>query len=262
MIVTLLSDYGYQDNYVGITKAVLYRLLPDARIIDIAHDITPHHLLQCAYLLSGSLYAFPPQTVHLSLFGVLYHIPPKVLLTQHNDQYIISADNGLLPLVGGQDPESRIYCCPEIPANYMEWIQIAAALIGQIEKETIDRSRLVPHQPDVYPVPLRPVIKDNSIDCNIVHIDRFGNVVLNLRKEEFERYSNNRKFRIVLRRNDYIESVSEHYASVQPEERLCLFNSSGFLEIAINQGDASKLLGLKLFDPRQVNYQSIKIEFL
>jgi S-adenosylmethionine hydrolase len=262
MIVTLLSDYGYQDNYIGITKAVLYRLLPDAHIIDIAHDITPHHLLQCAYLLSGSLYAFPAETVHLSLFGVMYQIPPKVLFTQHNNQYIISADNGLLPLISDQNSASPIYCCTEIPANYMEWLKIAAALAGQMGKGTIDWSHLVPYQPEVYPVPLRPVIKDNSIDCNIVHIDRFGNVVLNLRKEEFERYRNNRKFRIILHRNDVIESVSEHYASVQPEERLCLFNSSGYLEIAINQGDASKLLGLKLFDPRQVNYQSIKIEFL
>ncbi len=262
MILTLLSDYGYQDNYVGITKAILYQTLPDAHIIDISHNITPHHLLQCAYLLSGSLYAFPPQTVHLSLFGVLYRIPPKVLLTSYNDQYIISADNGLLPLIRDNEPESEIYCCREIPANYQEWIRMAATLAGHIGKEEMERSRLVPHHPDVYPVPLRPVIRDNSIDCNIVHIDRFGNVVLNLKKEEFEHYRNHRKFRIVLRRNDYIETISEHYSSVQPEERLCLFNSSGFLEIAINQGDASKLLGLKLFDPRQVSYQNVKIEFL
>lgn len=260
MMVSLISDYGYQDHYVGIAKALLYTQLSGITLIDISHDVTPHHLLQCAYLLSASMHAFPDDTVHLCLFGMMYTLPARVLIAKHKGQYIISADNGLLPLILKSD--EKIYAMPKVPDGFKEWINNACDLIKDINAQNLDWEKLIAYKPEIYAIPPKPVLKENSVECNVVHVDRFGNVVLNINKEEFEQYRAGRRFQIVLRRNEYIDTIHQHYADVVMDEKLCLFNEAGYLEIAMNQSSAANLLGLRLYDPRLSVYQHIKIEFL
>ncbi len=262
MIVSLLSDYGYQDNNVGIVKAKLLSQVSGVHIVDISHDVTQHHQLQCAYLLDASLTHFPPSTLHLCLFGTMYRQPAKVLITKFKDQFIISADNGVLSLFLDAQEAQAVYALPQIPATNKEWEQMAIELIKHLQTDTSNwHEHLVLHQIEEYVVPPKPILKNTSIECCVVHVDRFGNVVLNIKEHDFEHYRAGRKFKIVLPRKMYIDKISVNYSDVPNEEKLCRFNEAGYLEIAINKANAATLIGLSLYNANLLIYTTIKIDF-
>lgn len=260
MIITLLSDFGYQDNFIGVAKGVLLQRLPVARLIDLNHEVEPFHLLQCSYLLKSAYANFPARTVHLSLFDIMHRNPASLLVTEIDNQYIISADNGLLPLTFNTRL-GKVHVHDRIVGSYLEWLHLAADFIAGLEQTNFGIAHLSTLTPKVHPARLQPLVKDNAIECQVIHIDRYENVVINLTREEFEAQRKGRKFRVQIVR-DMLTHISKDYSDVPVSEKLCLFNSAGYMEIAINQGKASSLLGLRLHNERQLIYQNIKIEFL
>ncbi len=260
MIITLLSDFGYQDNFVAVAKGILLQHLPHAHLIDLNHSVEPFHLQQCSYLLKSAYLYFPAQTVHLSLFDIMRQVPASLLIAKVEEQYIISADNGLLPLTfeGNLD---LVYGDTAMATSYHDWLSMAALFIRRLELSGFQMDDLKPVVPAVAPVLQKVLIKQGAIECQVMYIDRYENVVVNLTKEEFEQHRKGRGFRLSFVR-DQISQISQYYTDVPVGEKLCLFNSSGFLEIAINQGKASSLLGLRLHNGRQLIYTNIKIEFL
>lgn len=260
MIITLLSDFGFQDNFIAVAKGVLLQKLPVARLIDLNHEVEPFHLLQCSYLLKSAYSDFPAGTVHLSLFDIMHHNPAALLVTKVGTQYIVSADNGLLPLTfDGILPV--VYTLPETVNSYLDWLYLAASFIERLDKGSLTLEDMDAAVPKVFPSSLKALIKENAIECQVIHIDRYENVVINLTQQQFEEQRMGRKFRISFVR-DTITQLSKSYADVSIGDKLCLFNSAGYMEIAINQGKASSLLGLRLHNERQLIYQNIKIEFL
>ena len=115
--------------------------------------------------------------------------------------------------------------------------------------------------------PLRPNFSDNWIEGQIIYIDHFENIVLNITREQFETHRKGRAFRIIFKRDEVIDKISENYSDVPEGEKVALFNASGYLEIAINKGNAAGLFGLQGF--RQTNasqqnrlfYQTARIFF-
>src|SRR6185369_14036371 len=98
---------------------------------------------------------------------------------------------------------------------------------------------------------LRPLLSSDWIEGQILFIDNFENIVVNITKEEFEEQRKGRSFHIVFKRDEVIDKISETYADVQESEKLALFNSAGYLEIAINKGNAAGLFGLQGFSEKQ-----------
>jgi S-adenosylmethionine hydrolase len=261
MIITLLSDFGYQDNFIAVAKGVLLQKLPVARLIDLNHEVEPFHLLQCSYLLKSAYSNFPANTVHLSLFDIMHQNPASLLVTRVQNQFVVGADNGLLPLTFNGQIET-VYALPDTVTSYIDWLHLAANYIEQLQQNDFRIGEMKTVSPKVHPMQLQPLIKENGIECQVIHIDRYENVVINITRDEFESLRKGRRFRIAFMRNEAVTQISDNYSDVAPGEKLCLFNSAGFLEIAINQGKASSLLGLRLYNERQLIYQNIKIEFL
>jgi S-adenosylmethionine hydrolase len=118
---------------------------------------------------------------------------------------------------------------------------------------------------------LRPLLDNNWIEGQIIFIDNFENVIVNITHEQFEEQRKGRSFRIVFKRDEVIDRISESYADVNEGEKLALFNSAGYLEIAINKGNAAGLFGLKGFSEKarqvsnmiqsQLLYQTIRVYF-
>jgi S-adenosylmethionine hydrolase len=118
---------------------------------------------------------------------------------------------------------------------------------------------------------LRPLLDNNWIEGQIIFIDNFENVIVNITHEQFEEQRKGRSFRIVFKRDEMIDRISESYADVSEGEKLALFNSAGYLEIAINKGNAAGLFGLKGFSEKasqvsnmlqnQLPYQTIRVYF-
>lgn len=260
MTITLLSDFGYQDNFVGVAKGILLQALPQAQIIDLSHEVMPFHILQCSYFLKSAYGKFPPGTLHLSLFDIIHHKPSIFLVAKIKDQILVSADNGLLPLTFGSELK-KTYSNQLGAASYMDWMHNVASFILEWEQNDFSFAELAEIQPKSGPLKLAPFESHNSLECQIIHVDRYGNVVINLSREDFERFGKSRGFQIHFSRNNSINQLSRDYADVPEGEKVCFFNSGGFLELAINKGSAAQLFGLTLTSNQQLIYQKIKIEF-
>jgi S-adenosylmethionine hydrolase len=116
--------------------------------------------------------------------------------------------------------------------------------------------------------PLRPLLSDNWMEGQILFIDHFENIIVNITHDQFEEQRKGRSFKIIFKRDEIINVISETYANVKEGEKLALFNSAGYLEIAINKGNAAGLFGLQGFSEKSQNqqtrlfYQTVRIQFL
>ena len=104
-------------------------------------------------------------------------------------------------------------------------------------------------------------IIDNTVECHVVHIDRYENVVINLTRQQFDEIGQGRPFRIQFMRDEEIKQLSTHFNNVSEGQKLCRFNATGFMEIGINRGKAASLFGFKLFREGHFIYNTIKINF-
>ena len=262
MLVTLLSDFGNKDNAVAIAKGLMLKVNPGARLIDLSHEVAPYNLLQCSYLLMSAFRNFPAHTFHVSMFDIMHQVPAELLLIQVADQFIITADNGLLSYSFPDEP-LEVFRYHKSAETYIEWLELTAEWIKEISSQNfeLDSASAQIHKPQIEIAPIQPVVKERQIECHVIHIDRFGNVVLNLSKKRFEDLRAGRDFTIRIPRNTPINRFSKNYIDVPEGERLGLFNSAGYLEIAIREGSAAQLLGLELFKKDQLIYNVVHIDF-
>lgn len=260
-VIALLSDLGYNDTGVAKTKGVLMEKLPHMQLVDVTHNITPYYLQQAAYLLASSVEDLPPGSFHLLLFDMYYAPELKMLLAEWNGRKILAPDNGVLPLAfPGKDMATRLCYTMDDTGSRAAWITAAADIISRLQNTDMDGAGYAPYVALSPTGQFQPFITANSIDGHVIHIDNFGNVVLNITKSEFEQVAAGRNFTVNFIR-ETVSTISNHYNSVNKYDKLCRFNSAGYMEIAINKGNAAELFGLKLKRPEQLVYTTIKIEF-
>ena len=272
-LITLTSDIGEQDYLVGAVKGRLLRMDPDFRIVDITHKLSPFNYPQAAYVCRNAIKNFPEFTFHIVLVNLFESKPEQLLLAFHRDQYLICADNGLLEMILEEKPDMVIGVPLEKTAikNTLYCIDVAAKAIIQLSNgEPIDRIG-VPDASYIEKNPLRPTQGEDWIEGQIIFIDNFENVIVNITQEQFEQQRKGRRFKIVFKRDEIIERISGSYADVPQGEKLVLFNSAGYMEIAINKGNAAGLFGLKGYNEssqamssmvqNRLFYQTVKVYF-
>lgn len=266
-LLTLTSDIGSPDFLVGAVKAQLLHQNPEFRIIDISHNIPPFNYLQAAYVCRSAIRHFPDFTYHLILVNLFEKKPEQLLLAFHKNHYLLCADNGLLSMILEEKPEIIIGLPinPTADKTMLGLSKVMGRAVNQLAKgEPVQRIG-VPDVPYMEMRHLQPKVEENSIDGQIIFIDSFENVIVNITREQFEAERKGRSFRIVFRRNEAIDRISESYADVPAGEKLALFNSAGYLEIAVNKGNAAGLFGLSGFTPKQLqgqlSYQTVRVYF-
>ena len=255
-LITLTSDIGEQDFLAGAIKGQLLQANKKFTIVDITHTLSPFNYPQAAYVCRNAMKNFAAGTFHLILVNLFDEKPEHLLLAEHNGHYIGCADNGLLTMILEESPQKAVALplgktnqkntlfCISIFANAFNEI-LAGKKIEDIGDATL--SIQVKN-------PLRPLLGNDYIEGQIIFIDNFENVIVNITKEEFEEQRKGRSFTIVFKRDEVIDKISETYADVTEGEKLALFNSAGYLEIAINKGNAAGLLGLQGFSEKQQMY--------
>lgn len=268
-IVTLTSDIGHQDYLVGAVKGQLFQVNPDFRLVDITHSLSPFNMPQAAYIARNAIRNFPPHSFHILLVNLFETRPENLLLAFHNDQYILTADNGLLTMTLEEKPELVIGLTLEKNQirNTLYCVQVMGRAIDSVVRGEPMQTIGIPDFPIAEKNPVRPLLGENWIEGQILFIDNFENIVVNITREQFEAQRKGRSFRITFKRDEEISSISETYADVPEGEKLALFNSAGYLEIAINKGNAAGLFGLQNFTEQSQNlqnrlfYQTVKIFF-
>lgn len=256
-IVTLTTDLGIKDHYVGVVKGNLLKLCSDLTIVDISHQIPPYNILQAAFTLKNSYQEFPEGTIHIIGVNPEVHEEANHLVVAYKGHYFIGADNGVFSLIL-EDKADRIFelniaaegdsltfptkdiftkaACHLAKGGTLE-------MIGKEVNELVEK------------VLFRAVSVGNIIKGMVIHVDHYGNIITNVEETFFKAFGQGRSFSIEFRQGDYnITSISKSYSEVPEGEKLAIFSSSGLLEIAINRGNASKLLGLAESD-------TVRIEF-
>lgn len=272
-LITLTSDIGSPDYLVGVVKAQLLQINPDFQIVDISHNIPPFNYPQAAYVCRSAIKNFPDFTYHLILVNLFEKKPEQLLLAFHQNQYLLCADNGLLTMILEETPEMVIGIPLEKtkPRNTISLTEVMGRAVNQLVQGEGIRQIGLPDPVYMEKRHLRPALDESFIEGQIIFIDNFENVIVNITHEQFEEQRKGRSFRIVFKRDEMIDRISESYADVPEGEKLALFNSAGYLEIAINKGNAAGLFGLKGFSEKnsqassrmqgQLSYQTVRVHF-
>lgn len=261
--ITLLSDFGLQDASVASAKGILLQAVPEAGIVDISHLVEPFHLQQAAYLLLATYRNFPVGTCHVLLCDVFSEAEPRLVLAEKDSQYFLAPDNGILSLAFG-NTINNVWQCLEMKtqgAALSDWVRETGAIIHKLQTNNPQELQLSPSELKNASLHWKPRIDGNTVECQVIHIDRFGNVVINITREQFTKIGRNRPFRISMVRDEEITEISRNYYDVKPGDKLCRFNAADYLEICINRGNAATLLGLRLHREHHIMYNNIKIFF-
>lgn len=266
-IITLTTDFGLKDHFVGALKGKLISEFPEVQIIDITHHIDLFNISEASYIVNASYKDFPKNTVHL--IGVDHELTKenKHIAMQWNDQFFVCADNGILSILTQKLLPQKIVeinihnRLPDGATDLDVFVKVACHLakggnLNVIGKE-ISSIKIVNELQAVMASDL------NSIKGCVIYTDHFGNCVTNITKKMFQDVGKNRSFEVKFGtknikkiHNNYSDfKVSEKYTLKDYEgEKLALFNEAGFLEIAIYRsnpntvGSARSLLGLKYRD--------------
>lgn len=259
-IITLTTDLGIKDSYIASVKGAIYSQLQDIVLIDITNNINPFNIQQAAFVLRNCYKDFPDGTIHIISVDDELSIENEHLLIKSNDHYFIGSDNGLFPLLLNENKPDKIIklnitqntnCTTFAAKNIFVPAACHLARGGTME---ILGSEI----PDfiTYKMELQSVFNNQVLKGAIIYIDNYGNAISNITKDDFIKHNKNDNFMILFgRENEYINKISSKYKDVPVSEKLAIFGENNLLQIAINQGEANKLLGLKI-------HEIIRIEFI
>jgi S-adenosylmethionine hydrolase len=252
-IVTLTSDFGLADYYVAVIKGALLCQNQNLNIIDITHNIKTYDIVQGAFVLKNAFSSFPKETIHILSVNNFYSKKNCFLAVRFEGHYFIGPDNGIFSLLFDENPKD-IYELEYDEKSDFPLKDIFSKAVGHITSGLPFNEIGIKVDEIEERISFQPVISKSQIRGAVIQIDRYENVIVNITKDLFEQVSENRKFAIYFKRFDPIKKISNNYSDVAVGERLCFFNSSGYLEIAINMGKASSMLGLNIDDSIQIDF--------
>ena len=255
-IITLTTDLGSKDFYQAALKGSLLKLLPTANLVDISHDIPAFNIPQAAFVLKNAFHYFPNETVHLIGIDSVYQENTRYLALRYQDHFFVGSDNGIFSLLFDEEPDEVVEINIMQDLNFLHFplSDILAKAACHLANGGKLKDIGLPMDSIKQRMTLQPVIEGDIIRGSVIYIDAFQNVITNITKELFTRQQKNRNFSLYFRRNESITSMSWHYNEVPEGEKLCLFGISNHLEIAINKGNASGLLGLHLGDIVRIEF--------
>lgn len=257
--IALLTDFGLDDPYVGQLKGVLARLAPESPVLDLSHGVAPFQVGQAAFFLAASAWYFPDNTVFLAVVDPGVGTARRILALRLDQRLFLAPDNGLLGLLLCPRARTRVGCEPEIfhvrdlpegGSATFHGRDLFAPLAARLARGEAPESlgpRLAPEDlaahPATTPRPLTPADRGSRITAHVLHVDRFGNVVLNLQPGElFARLIGSGQHTGVPARPRAVRT----YADLRDREVGMLEGSQGLLELAVNQGSAAKLMGCQV----------------
>jgi S-adenosylmethionine hydrolase len=274
-IITLTTDYGLKDHFVGALKGKILSEYSDATIVDISHHIDPFNTVEASYIISASYTSFPKGTVHIIGVDLEFNKENQHIVMQWNDHFFIAADNGILSMLSQKIIPQKIVAITIHDRLHSDatdldvFVKVAChiakgGVLNIIGKEINTLKQVTDLQ-----VTLSE--EGNVLKGNVIYIDHFGNAVTNISKKQFIENAKGRTFEIMFNRI-IIKSILPYYSAIASSEKypikyyegekLAIFNEAGFLEIAIFRsnpltvGSASTLLGLNYRDVVSIRFMN------
>lgn len=254
--VTLLSDFGERDGFVGIVKGVILGICPTAALVDLSHEVPPQDVMSGALVLASAVAYFPAGTIHLAVVDPGVGTARRPILIETERFVLIGPDNGLLSLAAGANPVRRVvhldrpeYFLPG-PSQTFHARDVFAPVAGHCARG-VDRASLGAVIDDFERLRVPQARRlDDALEGQVIHVDRFGNLVCNIRREEVADFrAQNVSISIG---GVQIAGIAPHYAAVREGKPVALWNSWGRLEIAVRNGSAVRHLRSRIGDRVQV----------
>lgn len=252
MLITLTTDFGYQDPFVGVMKGVIAAINPRAQVIDLTHGVPSQNVVAAALMLQHSLRYFAAGTVHVVVVDPGVGSVRKPILVEHEDSYFVGPDNGVLSLaLEGKAPERIIeltnaeYHLEQV-SNTFHGRDIFAPVAAHLSLgvPTTEFGKPLDTLVNLF---MPQVLRDeNRLEGEIIYTDSFGNLFTNIRERDLTGLPRER-FQVSLA-GVPLGGLVTTYAGASAGEFACLFNSWGLLEIAVNKDSARQRTGAKIGD--------------
>jgi len=249
-IITLTTDFGRSDHYVGRLKGLIYSKMQTANVVDITHDINNFDIQSAAFQVKHTWKSFPQHSLHFVWVGD--HLRPKTnwIACRFQDHFFVLPNNGLITLILDADPEQVV----RLQTQEKPLDEVLMGYLTQIVKEKSILGAGDHFGNYLERVEQKPVVTNNLIRGSIQHVDKFGNLITNISQELYEQQVENRSFEIMTR-SFQIRGLSTTYSDEEMGEIIAFFNSQNVLQISQNQGNASQILGLKIGDSVQIEFK-------
>jgi S-adenosylmethionine hydrolase len=248
-IITFMSDFGRSDHYVSAVKAKILSINPGLKIVDISHDIEPFNLAHAAFVMKSVYMDFPKGTVHLISVNSHAEKNNRFLTAKIEDHIFVGPDNGIFSLICEKEPimmaelfdsnEKHItFPTKNITARAAAMLA-SGSTVNDVGAYTKDYVRRIDRK-------FRATKK--QISGNIIRVDHYGNLVSNIEEEVFNILKKDRNYVVQFGR-EKVDKINYNYNELDDGDCFVVFNDLGLLEIGINKGNASKLLGLRYDSP-------------
>lgn len=246
-LISLTTDFGLSDHFVGTMKGVILGIAPRARLVDISHDVPPFEIVEGAFTIAQTYRYFPSGTVHLIVVDPGVGTSRRPILMEAASQYFIAPDNGVLSMIYKREKHkvreitAQKYFLPNVshtfhgrdifaPCAAHLASGVRPARFGRLIHDYVRLGLAAPQQ-----------VARRNWSGTILKIDRFGNLITNLHIDDFS-WVATRPFELDVGL-EKVRRFAHSFADGGPGELLVLVGSSGYLEVVVNQGSAAKLLG-------------------
>lgn len=254
-MIALLTDFGTKDYFVAAMKGVVLSINEEAKIVDITHEIEPQNIKSAGFTLASVYQNFPPKTIFVSVVDPGVGSNRRAILVETDKYFFVAPDNGLLSFIFQREQDFQVFeltdprfFLPNVSKTFHgrdvfapvgAWLSkgIEPKEFGSKINDFIKFENIKPKH-----------ISVNLLESEIIHIDRFGNLITNLKREDVEN-----DFTIEIN-GKIIEKLLDFYAEAEPDEIFAIFGSADYLEIVAYQNSAQDLLKVKTGEKIKVKF--------
>ena len=260
-LITLLTDFGTSDHFVGVMKGVIYGICSQARIVDISHDVTPYQIAEAGFLLAEAWRYFPKGTIHVTVVDPGVGSSRRPVLVEAGGHFFVAPDNGLLSMVYDEqaDYEARHITAEQYFLHPVSqtfhgrdiFAPVAAHLAAGVAAASFG-PRL--QDPVRHPFAAPIALGGNRWQGTVLKVDHFGNVITNFKAAQFPQVRQ-QPFEVKVG-NKVVRKLESSYTAGGRNQLFLIASSSGYLEVAAGQSSAAGLAGCTVSDSVAISFFS------
>jgi len=249
-VISLITDFGQDNHFVGVIKGVILNINPDVEIVDITHQVGSYDIFDAAFTLAQSYKYFPTDTIHMVVVDPGVGTARRPLLARSMNYKFVAPDNGVLSLIYEKEENLEVrhitsdhYFMNPV-SNTFHGRDIFAPVVGWLSKWVeVDKFGEVIEDYAKFSAPKPKRIDEKLLKGVALKVDKFGNIITNITPEDVPQLfsENPPPFRIIINQQE-VTRLNLAYSMGKPSEIFAIVGSSGFIEICTNRGSASKML--------------------
>lgn len=251
-IITLTTDFGYRDPFVGIMKGVILNINPSASVIDITHGIRPQNIIEAAFVIEMSFESFPSKTIHVVVVDPGVGSVRRSILVVTDYHYFVGPDNGVFSQIFNSTETFKVihitaehYFIPQRSSTFhgRDIFAPVAAWLSRGINVTNFGDTITDYVTIPIPLPVTPA--KNTIEGNVIYIDHFGNAITNIKTRKIDDlFGSNIERRLKVEVKGKEAPLKNYYSQAEDDGIYSLINSFGYIELFVRNGNASSNFGI------------------